>query len=351
MSEIFKLIENKSLTSDRLANLIEEGEDINTTNEEGFSPLILACRAGDIDLARILLNNLADVDNRNQNDEEDVYRERPLTIAIEMGNIEMVKLLIEYGADLYLMNEDECTPLMLAYRAHDIQLLSLLLKYKAKFNANCRECIKKYPDRYEDHYKNWFLSEEEFLDNHTAADICSIIKKNRLLDEELKSHQRVLTLLDSVKFIDFAVDLSGGNAEDKIEIMTLEIGDREKIRLDYLYMYNWSYGETHLILKSTDMNGELDLFKANEDYQEISLQSLKHLCDLANALELNDLTFKAFIKFIILIVSRMVQKEYLPLEEHGLYIRINPDEAIEPDEQLSAHFSHTPICELHFDGH
>jgi ankyrin repeat protein len=75
----------------------------------------------------------------NVSDERPVYtldfhaKNTPLCIAIQKGEIELVKKLIEYGADI---NEKSfgMTPLMVAARYNKVEIIKVLLENGAKQN-------------------------------------------------------------------------------------------------------------------------------------------------------------------------------------------------------------------------
>ena len=73
------------------------------------SPLHYACEGGRVDVVRALIELGADVNREND------MGQTPLTIAVqcsgEQGAVEMTRLLLEAGADANAMDEDGCAPL------------------------------------------------------------------------------------------------------------------------------------------------------------------------------------------------------------------------------------------------
>lgn len=55
----------------------------------------------------------------------------PLTQAVEMEDYQLVKLLLEYGADANKMDEDDHTPVKCAAEAGNLEIFTLLMEYKA----------------------------------------------------------------------------------------------------------------------------------------------------------------------------------------------------------------------------
>src|SRR6478672_666015 len=78
---------------DVLKELIKGEEDLNVKDEEGNSPLMLACMNNHLSFSELIIENGADVNLQNQKGET------ALIIAAKTNNIEMVKVLMLLGAD------------------------------------------------------------------------------------------------------------------------------------------------------------------------------------------------------------------------------------------------------------
>ncbi len=76
----------------------ERPEDLNVPDNAGNSPLQIAALEGFVDVVRFLLEKGAEVDTRN------IDKETPLIDAVENGHWEVVKLLLEFGANPRLGN-------------------------------------------------------------------------------------------------------------------------------------------------------------------------------------------------------------------------------------------------------
>jgi hypothetical protein len=106
----------------RLLNrFLESGTDINVQNEGGQTALGAAALNGQVEIARILLSKGARTDTRTL-----MTGETPLTIAAQMDHFEVVKLLIEYGADPSARRTDGCTALTLALRNGNQEMADFL---------------------------------------------------------------------------------------------------------------------------------------------------------------------------------------------------------------------------------
>ena len=77
--------------------LVENGAEVSATDSDGLAPLHLAAVNGEKLLVELLLTSGADVDVRN------VHGFTPLHLAVEGGFQEVVELLISYGADVNAM--------------------------------------------------------------------------------------------------------------------------------------------------------------------------------------------------------------------------------------------------------
>src|SRR5438093_314227 len=75
-------------------HFISAGQDINSTNVEGLTPLCFAVRRQSEDLVRWMLDNGAKADIRTR------AGESPLHVAAALGNVAIVRMLIEHGVDV-----------------------------------------------------------------------------------------------------------------------------------------------------------------------------------------------------------------------------------------------------------
>lgn len=77
----------------KLEELLQAGQDINTADEVGYTPLIAAAAAGKADTVRYLLDHGAEVNRCNR------LQETALMLAAQKGHAEVVSLLLSAGAD------------------------------------------------------------------------------------------------------------------------------------------------------------------------------------------------------------------------------------------------------------
>ena len=105
--------------NDEVISLLRRGMDINTTDRDGSTLLVIAARTGNYDLTDFLLSNRANALKRNR------YGDTPLHLAVSQGHIKVVERLIDGGADL---NPEGWTPLHYAVFTDRKEIASLLIK-------------------------------------------------------------------------------------------------------------------------------------------------------------------------------------------------------------------------------
>jgi len=113
--------------------LLEDGADINTTDELGESPLHIAAVNGHLQAATLLVAKAADVNAG------DVRGLTPLHAAAWSGSSEIVALLIDKGADINARDADGVTPLHAAALAGRNGTAALLISRGADVNVKNKE--------------------------------------------------------------------------------------------------------------------------------------------------------------------------------------------------------------------
>ncbi|WP_395047675.1 ankyrin repeat domain-containing protein [Flavobacterium sp.] len=115
----------RSGTVEDLRALInQDSEVINTKNENGFTPLILACYKGNVAVAKFLIEKSKTIDTSSD-------MGTPIMAATYKGQLELVKLLLENNANPNIADSNGTTPLIYAAMFGNTNIMSLLLKYKA----------------------------------------------------------------------------------------------------------------------------------------------------------------------------------------------------------------------------
>ena len=114
----------------KMAEALEQGADVNARHH-GETVLMLASRSNNLDLARFLLDNGADVHARDEDGRT------ALMNASACGNTEMMELLLERGAEIDAAADDGTTALMASL--DHAESLTFLLGRKANTEAQNKE--------------------------------------------------------------------------------------------------------------------------------------------------------------------------------------------------------------------
>jgi uncharacterized protein len=120
---IFDIARNGTVAE--VKQLIKQNPDIiNQTNENGFSPLILACYRGNVEVAKFLIDNVKDVNYKSQEG-------TALAGLAVKYNKDLVEHLLKKNANPNITDATGSTPLFWAVKFGNKELTELLLKYKA----------------------------------------------------------------------------------------------------------------------------------------------------------------------------------------------------------------------------
>jgi ankyrin repeat protein len=98
------------------------GMNSNAKNEIGETPLIVAAALGSDEIVGILLENGAQV-----NDKDKRQSATALHAATMRGKVSTVRILLQKGADINAKGHDDLTPLMVAALAVNVELVKLLI--------------------------------------------------------------------------------------------------------------------------------------------------------------------------------------------------------------------------------
>jgi ankyrin repeat protein len=114
---------------------LKYGADANVGDSTGVRPLWGAVQGGHVTVAQILLAHGADL--HNSDEPPDLYPTYPpaLYVAVREGNGDMVRLLLDHGADPNLNGRRSETILQVAVTRSHNHLIQLLLDHGADLNA------------------------------------------------------------------------------------------------------------------------------------------------------------------------------------------------------------------------
>ncbi|MCQ9640079.1 ankyrin repeat domain-containing protein [Chryseobacterium sp. WG14] len=123
VKSIFDIARSGTVTE--VQELMKQNPDvINQTNENGFSPLILACYRGNVEVAKFLIEHVKDVNYKSDEG-------TALSGLSVKYNKELVERLLKKNADPNIADTTGYTPLFWAVKFGNKELVELLLKYNA----------------------------------------------------------------------------------------------------------------------------------------------------------------------------------------------------------------------------
>ncbi len=133
LTEIQQQLTVVTLIEHRMSNTIEvlllSNYDVNYLIR-GQTPLHFAIKDENLDMIRLLIKYKADLELK------DNYKETALNCAVRTGNIEIVKYILEQGVDVNTQASDSSTPLAYAIQQGDIESVNVLGKYGALLGSS-----------------------------------------------------------------------------------------------------------------------------------------------------------------------------------------------------------------------
>ncbi|KAH6605164.1 ankyrin repeat [Trichoderma cornu-damae] len=115
--------------TDLMALLFENGADAHAADPQAFTPLLLAASSNNMDAVRMLVTqHKVDCARR------DYYRSSALHYAVQNGNFDMARLLLENGAQTDVEDMAGYSPLSIAAEQGAVEILKLLLRHGADPN-------------------------------------------------------------------------------------------------------------------------------------------------------------------------------------------------------------------------
>ncbi|KAG8184304.1 hypothetical protein JTE90_008988 [Oedothorax gibbosus] len=114
---------------DTVRLLLDAGASLEVHNENGHTPLMETASAGHVEVAKLLVERGASI-NTHSNE----FKESALTLACYKGHLEMVRFLLEAGADREHKTDEMHTALMEASMDGHVEVARLLLDSGAQVN-------------------------------------------------------------------------------------------------------------------------------------------------------------------------------------------------------------------------
>ena len=109
---------------------LASGADINMKDERGLTPLIIGAALGQTEIVKLLLEKGADVNARDNR-----IGAMAIMVASDKGHVDIIKLLIENGADINAKDNNSSTPLMIAAEKGQVKAAKFLIENGADINA------------------------------------------------------------------------------------------------------------------------------------------------------------------------------------------------------------------------
>ncbi|KAK1839847.1 ankyrin repeat protein [Colletotrichum chrysophilum] len=114
--------------------LLEKGADVAVSSNDGWTPLNAASSNSHVDVVKLLLEEGADVTDSNN------AGWTPLYAASDGGHVDVAKLLLEKGADVTVANHKSITPLSAAARKGQTSIVAFLLQ-KHRIEVDSRDSL------------------------------------------------------------------------------------------------------------------------------------------------------------------------------------------------------------------
>ncbi|WP_044417097.1 ankyrin repeat domain-containing protein [Halarcobacter anaerophilus] len=121
-----------------LKSMISAGINVNLSDEKGNSLLMLASYNKNYNCTKMLLEQKADIDKRNDRGQT------PLGGVCFKGDLNLVKLLLSYGADIDSDNGGGRTPLMFAAMFGHKEIVDFLIQKGADTNSQTFFCMSAF---------------------------------------------------------------------------------------------------------------------------------------------------------------------------------------------------------------
>jgi ankyrin repeat protein len=112
--------------TDEILNFLGEGCDVDTTDNDNMTALMMAASEGNMNSIKLLIDNLAEIDAKGF-----MSKETALMMAARYGHKKAVELLIDNDADINSTNGLGFTALMIAADEGRLEMVEVLIDKEA----------------------------------------------------------------------------------------------------------------------------------------------------------------------------------------------------------------------------
>lgn len=118
-----------------MQHLTNQPPSIHSYSNDGFTPLGLACYFGHLEIVKYLVNHGADVNRASSNS----FHVAPIHSATAISDYEITAFLLEHGADVNAKQQSGVTPLHSAAHNGKLNIAKLLVDHGADIHAKTSE--------------------------------------------------------------------------------------------------------------------------------------------------------------------------------------------------------------------
>lgn len=218
---LFKALEKKNIDVVKL--LLTHGAKVNILGQNGDSPLTYAIENCDCQMVDTLLQNGANVNFKNSN------HDIPLIVAVDnpRENLEIVKILVQCGANLDAQDSYGNTALHLAVKNEDLELVKYLVEKIPNYLIKNKQEMTVIDIAVSSCY-SWSINMDILLVllkhyNITCSDLVKIIGCKKF--KKIKQNKKIKKFFSKAKI----------KHKNRILIFAHKFDDRSLLNCDYLY--------------------------------------------------------------------------------------------------------------------
>lgn len=132
--KLYKAVENGDI--EKVKTLLEKGADVAEYNKDGLFPLWRATADNNYEITALLIKNAADV---NQAIKVEPGNSTPIEMPCQEGYLDIVKLLVENGADVNFKGYRDFTPIRVAARNGHLEIVQYLAHHGAEIDIKAMD--------------------------------------------------------------------------------------------------------------------------------------------------------------------------------------------------------------------